>query len=930
MPTLHENRRIRLVLLGSLLAGCLGLATCGGNALRVEHPPPAPPAVDAGAVTATPLPSTQPEPASSTPQDFEAVPPLSASDSSAVPAPFETGSAETAPSEAGAEIAAEEFAADPSWEAMTPQERATRLQLEGLEFEAGRLAAEFSEIEAAEETAEEPTLLEELTETPIPDDFSLAENRQEILRRTQSDLPLVLNAQVIKLINYFSSGRGLKTYRATMGRAGAYTEMIERILEEEDVPRELFHLAQAESGFLPKARSWARATGMWQFVSYRGRQYGLRQDRYLEERYDPEKATRAAARHLKDLHIEFGDWYLALAAYNSGPERVRRAIRRSGSRDYWTLSERRLLPRETRNYIPIILAFTYLTKNQQLYSLGELDPAPPLRYDTVTTHSEISFQLIADLTDSTPATVQQLNPALLRSATPPFDYELRLPEGSGAEFREQIAYVPEDKRLSWRRPAIQGADSLASIARQYRVSEADIAQLNGLDGDDLAGGLRLTIPTQTKIELYGGGGRAGGSIEGGTGRYRIAHGDTLGTISRRLGVSVQQLMAWNGLSSTRIRAGRYLVVSPEGGSRTASTSTRGSSAAASAAALTGRYTVRRGDNLTEIAARYRVSVSDLKGWNGLRGSSIDAGQVLRVPGARSAASEAAPAGGQYRVRSGDNLATIANRFGVSVAELQAWNGLRGTRIRAGETLRVAAVSRPASQRAAAAPAAVQSNGAQSNGAQPIGAQSVGARASGAPTAAGQRYRIRRGDNLAEIAKRFQVSVEQLKVWNGLRGTRITAGEDLYVGPPSGAAAAKPAPIGVASAAPLPARPPAAGGKQQQYRVRRGDNLAEIARRFDVSIEDLKAWNGLSSSRITAGEDLTIRAGGGSSQAAQYRVRRGDTLDSIARRFGVSIDDLKTWNSLSNSRIHEGNYLTVQPEASENNGPQKLASAGGGS
>jgi LysM repeat protein len=427
----------------------------------------------------------------------------------------------------------------------------------------------------------------------------------------------------------------------------------------------------------------------------------------------------------------------------------------------------------------------------------------------------------------------------------------------------------------------------------------------------------LTIPAQTKIELYGGGGRAGGSIEGGTGRYRIANGDTLGTISRRLGVSVQQLMAWNGLSSTRIRAGRYLVVNPEGGgSRTASSSSAGSSLADSGAAPTGRYTVRRGDNLTEIAARYRVRVADLQAWNGLlRGGSINAGQVLRVPGARSAASEVAPAGGQYRVRSGDNLATIASRFGVSVGELQAWNGLRSTRIRAGETLRVASASRQAPQRAvAAAPAA-----AQSTRAQPTAAS----------TAAGQRYRIRRGDNLAEIAQRFRVSVEQLQAWNGLRGNRITAGEDLYVGPPSGAAAPRPAPIGVASAAPLAVRPPAAGGKKQRYRVRRGDNLMEIARRFDVSIEDLKAWNGLSSSRITAGEDLTIRAGG-SSPAGQYRVRRGDTLDAIARRFGVSVDDLKAWNGLSNSRIHEGNYLTVQPEASQNNSPQKIASAGGGS
>ena len=876
--------------------------------MRVDRPPPAAAPAQAGVPPAVTPPAAPNEPGPFVaPGDTEPTQPLASP-----PAPIQA--AEIRPAEPPAALAAPDSEAEHRWEAMTPEERATRLQLAGLEFEASRLSAEFSDTEAGEETAEEPTLLEELSETSIPDDFSLAENREAMLRRTQSDLPLTLNAQVIKLINYFSSGRGLKTYRVTMGRGGAFREMVERILEEEDVPKELFHLAQAESGFMPKARSWARATGMWQFVSYRGRQYGLRQDRYLEERYDPEKATRAAARHLKDLHIEFGDWYLALAAYNSGPERVRRAIRRSGSRDYWTLSDRRLLPRETRNYIPIILAFTYLTKNQPLYALGELDPAPALRYDTVTSRSEISFELLADMTDSTPATLKQLNPALLRSATPPFEYELRLPEGTAEQFRREIAHVPEDKRLSWRRHTIGEGDTLAAIARQHRVRGEDIAALNDLNGEELVAGLRVTIPAQTKIELYGGGGRAGGLIEGGTGRYRIASGDTLGAIATRFGVSVKQLMAWNGLPNTRIRAGRYLVVQPqEGGNRVVASS---SPSPGSGGAPTGRYTVRRGDNLTEIAQRHRVSVSDLRSWNGLQGSRINAGQVLRVPGAsRSEATVVAPAGGQYRIRGGDNLASIARRFGVSVQDLQAWNGLRGTRIRAGEVLRVVSPLRPASQ-------VPRGSVAQTTApAQPA------APAIAAATAAGQRYRIRRGDNLEGIAQRFRVSVDQLRAWNGLRSSRITTGDELYVGPPSGAAAARPAPNAVASAAPAAARVPAPASQQQRYRIRRGDNLMEIARRFNVSIEDLKAWNGLRNNRITAGEHLTIRAGS-SSPAGQYRIRRGDTLDAIARRFGVSVDDLKAWNGLDNSRIHEGHYLTVRPEATENATPQKLASAGG--
>lgn len=791
---------------------------------------------------------------------------------------------------------------------MTPEERATRLYFAGLEFEANRFSAEFS---AAEETAEEPTLLEELTETPIPEDYTLAESREETLRRTVSDLPLVLNAQVIKLINYFSSGRGLKTYRATMDRGAAYRGMIERILEEEGVPKELFHLAQAESGFMPKAKSWARATGMWQFMSFRGRQYGLRHDNNVEERFDPEKATRAAARHLKDLYIEFGDWYLAMAAYNGGPGRVARAIKRSGSRDYWAHSDQRLLRRETRNYVPIILAFAYLTKNQHLYNLGTPDPAPPLTYDSVPANSEISFDLLADLTDSTPATIRQLNPALLRSSTPPFGYELRLPVGTADQFQEQIAYLPEDKRASWRRHPLRDGETLAAVAKRYNVREAEIAELNEIK--EPAAGMWLTIPAKTKIEVYGGsggGGRAGGLVDGGTGRYRIGRGDTLGAIASRFGVGVQQLMAWNGLPNSRIRAGRYLNVRAPGSSSGGGNG--GETYAASSdpgPAPSGQYTVRRGDNLSAIASRYRVSVPDLKSWNRLRGNSINVGQVLRVPGSNPrGSSAAAAAGGSHQIRNGDNLATIASRYGVSVDDLKAWNGLRSNRIQAGDTLRV---SSAVPQR-------------QSNAQRAVAASTTPEPSAAAPSGQ-QRYRIRQGDNLDAIAQRHNVTVDQLKAWNGLRNSRITAGEYLNIGTP-GARGSRPESNTTASAEPA-ARVPSTAASAERYRIRRGDNLVEIARRYDVSVEDLQSWNSLDGSQITAGQFLTIRSNS-STPAGRYRIRRGDTLEDIAKRFGVTVDQLRAWNGLRNSRIHEGNYLTVQPEASANRGPGKPESGGG--
>lgn len=802
------------------------------------------------------------------------------------------------------EIADEVAGQDPE----PSREAAIVEQIALLQAESRGLPVDAADLEDPEQPAlaeEETALIDELTAEAIPEDYSIPEVRERRLLRTESDLPLTLNSQVARRINYFGSGRGRGTIRATLGRAGAFRTMIERILEEEDVPKELFHLAQAESGFRPKARSYARATGMWQFMSFRGKQYGLRQDRNLEERYDPENATRAAARHLKDLYIEFGDWYLAMAAYNCGPGRVTRAIARGKTRDYWELSRRRLLPRQTRDYVPIILAMTYVDKNLDMYDVGTIDFAPVRKYDTVEIADEVSLELLADLTGTSATALEDLNPALARSATPPYRYDLRIPQGSAEGFHQKLAAVPADKRLSWRSHEVRQGDTVADIAKRYKVAPDQLIATNGLSSADapLTAGLRLNVPAQTKLRSFRRWGGAGGLQEAGTGRYRVANGDTLGAIARRFGVSVAQLRAWNGLPNTFIRAGRYLVVRPDGAGKSG-TSVRASSSAGPAPS--GRYRVRRGDTLGKIAARHGTSVSRLMAWNGLRSTRIGVGQTLKVPGASnsgSSSSASAPTAagpGQYRIRSGDNLGAIATRFGVTVSDLKSWNGLRSSRIRAGNYLRV----RPPSSGGSGSSAPVRSAGAAN-------------------------YKVQRGDSLDLIARRNGVTVSDLKRWNNLSSSRIQAGQMLKVG---GKAAPAPQPVQTARAsAPAtaprsaPAKPSAPVPADGRYLIRSGDTLGHIAEKYGVRASDLRRWNNMRGSRISAGKYLNVRPPSSSRSSApatqtassssggqRYRIRSGDTLELIAKRFNCSIADLKAWNGLRSSRIRAGAYLTVKP------------------
>jgi membrane-bound lytic murein transglycosylase D len=315
---------------------------------------------------------------------------------------------------------------------------------------------------------------------------------QSEVKTTSSALPLTVNDTVLGYINYFNS-RGRRTIEAGLERAGKYSAMISKVLAEEGIPQELIHLAQAESGFLPRAVSRAAATGMWQFVKFRGNEYGLKQTPYSDERLDPEKATRAAAHHLHDLYNEFGDWYLAIAAYNCGPGGVERAVERTGYADFWELRARGALPKETTNYVPIILAMTIMAKNAPEYGLDQITPDAPVEYDTIVTTSPTNLALISDLSDAPISELVQLNPALLRNIAPG-NFEIRVPKGTGAQVTAGLDLVPTELRASSRVHRVEPGQNLAAIAHRYSASAMQIAVANGLKGAEPSEGDRLVVP----------------------------------------------------------------------------------------------------------------------------------------------------------------------------------------------------------------------------------------------------------------------------------------------------------------------------------------------------------------------------------------------------------------------------------------------------
>jgi len=451
----------------------------------------------------------------------------------------------------------------------------------------------------------------------------------------EGQLPITYNNRVGSIIHFFQT-QGRSAMQVWLNRLPRYRPIFEPILEEEGVPKELIFHAMVESGLNPRAYSWAHAAGPWQFISSTARIYGLQRDWWRDERLDYEKATHASARYMKTLYDEFGDWYLALAAYNTGESRVRRAIKTYGTRDYWKLR----LPKETRNHIPKIMAAFLIAQDPGKYGFT-VTPEPPLEWDVVAVDKSLSFAVLGRIAECSSDTLKIFNPELRQNATPPPEdgkpYSLRIPRGRQEVFAQNYAAIAATVEPVLAGPRIirhrvKWGESLYTISRKYGVGYVWLAEVNGLKNhNSIRPGQVLEIPQYPS-------GVASRVTPGNPNLkkifYTVRPGDTLSEIAEGYQVGLSSVRRWNGIRSGReanLQAGHKLTLWVPRKFAVKDATPRLSVATAPLGMAKKVYTVRRGDTLSEIAETNNIGLSKLLSWNGLTISShIRAGQRLVI------------------------------------------------------------------------------------------------------------------------------------------------------------------------------------------------------------------------------------------------------------------------------------------------------------
>ena len=460
---------------------------------------------------------------------------------------------------------------------------------------------------------------------PVDDElngeFNVIVLPKEQPKKVEFDIPIVVNERVEQFILYFQTV-ARKNFTNWLARSEKYIPFMKNLLRESGLPEDLVYLALIESGFNPKAYSRARASGPWQFIYLTGKRYGLKSNWWVDERRDPEKSTIAAAKYLKDLHDMFECWYLAAAGYNAGERKIMNAMKRYRTEDFWELSKYRYLKRETKDYVPQMIAAALIAKDPEKYGFLDIEYQEPLQYEKAKVPAVTDLRTIAKACEITLEELKDLNPELLRWCTPPDQphYEIKIPGEKKERFAQNFEVLQPARRLEFKSHVVKKGDTLSRIARYYRVDVEPILEINRIRKTPrLSVGTNLLIPVPKDLELGSTvtvkktHGEKGSLSETEEVIYTIKKGDSLWSIANEMGVNIGALSRWNNLHSDKtLFPGDKLKIRVKADPSSAPGQTPNGKEII--------YTVKQGDTLWGIARRYNISVSQIKSWNRLRGT----------------------------------------------------------------------------------------------------------------------------------------------------------------------------------------------------------------------------------------------------------------------------------------------------------------------
>jgi membrane-bound lytic murein transglycosylase D len=554
----------------------------------------------------------------------------------------------------------------------------------------------------------------------------------------KSPFHIEYNQGLENIIKSFLKNRK-RSFERLMAVSEYYFPLFEEAFDKQNVPLEIKYLAVVESALNPKAVSRVGATGLWQFMYQTGKQYGLKIDSYVDERSDPLKASEAAAQYMKNMYTIFGDWDLVLASYNSGPGNVAKAIRRSGGQqNYWNI--RKNLPKETQGYVPAFLATMYIYEYHKEHGIKpEKAPIKHFATDTVMIKRQMSFKQISELIDIPVAQLQILNPSYKLNVVPSYKdqtHYLRLPQDKMAVFtsNESKIYAYVDRETNLREKPFQ-------IVRPI-VSQDSVNTFQRL--------------AQAKVRYY-----------------RVKRNDNLSTIAQKYDVAVEDLKKWNNIKGNKVTYGKNLKIN---GIETdqnslavakAELDKKGVQKDSAAVASASFYVVQKGDNLSAIAKKFNITVADIQDWNKLTNSNVQLGASLQVVKNPTTKEEVAVVTErkdiQYSVQKGDNLGSIAKKFGATIDELKQWNNLKSNAIAIGNSLIVAKNE-----------IVIDTNKATVASFKKKDQYSSSAKKEA-------EYYVKKGDSLYSISKKYPgVTIADLKKWNNIKDEELKPGMKLKI------------------------------------------------------------------------------------------------------------------------------------------------------